>query len=124
MAFRLQLSNNNFGDNEKMNTGDIDTLETEAEKAITKLAELAIEHNKDAIEWRRRYNELVSNLSKLCLYDRDIEYKPTSKTNGEDLRLRTLKLLDDIFNSAALLGSGQAEPELAGRLERLIAEIA
>ena len=59
-----------------MNTGDVDKLETEAEKAITKLAELAIEHNKDAIEWRRRYNELVSNLSKLCLYDRDIEYRP------------------------------------------------
>ena len=107
-----------------MNTGDIDTLETEAEKAITKLAELALEHSKDAIEWRRRYNELVSNLSKLCLYDRDREHKPTNKSNNEDLRLRTLRLLDDIFNSAALLGSGQAEPELSERLTLLIEEIA
>ena len=106
-----------------MNTGDIDILETEAEKAITKLAELAIEHSNDAIEWRRRYKELVSNLSKLCLYDRDKENKPANKALDGDLRLRTLSLLDDIFNSAALLGSGQAEPELNKRLTRLIAEI-
>ena len=64
-----------------MNMGDIDMLETEAEKAITKLAELAIEHSNDAIEWRRRYNELVNNLSKLCLYDRDKECKPNSYFN-------------------------------------------
>lgn len=61
-----------------MNTGDIDRLETEAEKAITQLAELAIEHNKDAIEWRRRYGELVKNLSNLCLYDRDVAHHQDS----------------------------------------------
>lgn len=55
-----------------MITSEIDRLETEAEKAITRLAEQAIEHNKDAVEWRRRYAELVKNIELLCTYKPDL----------------------------------------------------
>lgn len=66
-----------------MNAGDIDRLETEAEKAITKLAELAIEHNNDSIKWR---NKAISNHKMRCAhmhscskYEMDFENQSTNK---------------------------------------------
>ena len=48
-----------------MITSEIDRLETEAEKAITKLAEQAIEHSKDAANWR---NKAISNHKMRCAH--------------------------------------------------------
>lgn len=49
-----------------MNAGDIDNLETEAEKAITKLGEEAHMWQKEAIMWRERHNDLVGILKRLA----------------------------------------------------------
>jgi len=91
-----------------MDKGDIDNLETAAEKAITKLGEEAYMWQKEAIMWRNRYSELSGHIRSICLYppkDKDVggmlacDFEKLS-TNDKSLlvelkgRMSTIKMAD------------------------------